>query len=112
MTASASRRAFLQRASALSLAGVATPWAVNLAAIGKAAASTAADYKALVCVFLYGGNDYGNTLVPYDSASYALYQGIRPTLAYARSSLDAARKAVGELEEQARRAGALPGWLR
>ena len=89
MTASASRRAFLQRASALSLAGVATPWAVNLAVIGEAAASTAADYKALVCVFLYGGNDYGNTLVPYDAASYALYQGIRPTLAYARSSLDA-----------------------
>jgi len=89
MTASASRRAFLQRASALSLAGVATPWAINLAAIGEAAASTAADYKALVCVFLYGGNDYGNTLVPYDAASYALYQGIRPTLAYARSSLDA-----------------------
>ena len=89
MTASASRRAFLQRASALSLAGVATPWAVNLAAIGEAAASTAADYKALVCVFLYGGNDYGNTLVPYDAASHALYLGIRPTLAYARSSLDA-----------------------
>ena len=69
MTASASRRAFLQRASALSLAGVAAPWAVNLAAIGEAAASTAGDYKALVCVFLYGGNDYGNTLVPYDPAT-------------------------------------------
>ena len=45
------------------------------------------DYKALVCVFLYGGNDYGNTLIPYDSARYALYQGMRPTLAYARSAL-------------------------
>ena len=85
----ASRRAFLQRASALSLAGVATPWALNLAAIGEAAAATASDYKALVCVFLYGGNDYGNTLIPYDSSRYALYQGMRPTLAYARSALDA-----------------------
>ena len=85
----ASRRAFLQRGSALSLAGIATPWAVNLAALGEAAAATASDYKAMVCVFLYGGNDYGNTLVPYDSSNYALYQAQRPTLAYARAALDA-----------------------
>ena len=85
----ASRRAFLKRASALSIAGVATPWALNLAAIAEAAAATATDYQALVCVFLYGGNDYGNTLIPYDSARYALYQGMRPTLAYARGALDA-----------------------
>ena len=85
----ASRRAFLRRASALSAAGAAAPWALNLAAIGEAAASTAADYKALVCVFLYGGNDYANTLVPYDAAHYALYQAQRPTLAYARTALDA-----------------------
>lgn len=87
MTSNASRRAFLQRASALSLAGAAAPWALNLAAIGEAAAATASDYKALVCVFLYGGNDYGNTLIPYDSARYATYQGMRPTLAYAQSAL-------------------------
>ena len=87
MTSNASRRAFLQRASALSLAGVAAPWALNLAAMAEAAAATATDYKALVCVFLYGGNDYGNTLIPYDSARYALYQGMRPTLAYANSAL-------------------------
>jgi uncharacterized protein (DUF1501 family) len=83
----ASRRAFLQRASALSLAGTAAPWALNLAAMGEAAATTATDYKALVCVFLYGGNDYANTLVPYDTANYALYNGLRPTLAYAHSAL-------------------------
>ena len=87
MTSNASRRAFLQRASALSLAGVATPWALNLAAMGEAAAATATDYKALVCVFLYGGNDYGNTLIPYDSARYAAYQAMRPTLAYPLSAL-------------------------
>ena len=52
-----SRRAFIQRASALSLAGSATPFVMNLAAMGEAAAATASDYKALVCVFLYGGND-------------------------------------------------------
>lgn len=87
MTINASRRAFLQRSSALSLAGIATPWALNLAAMSEAAAATASDYKALVCIFLYGGNDYGNTLIPYDNARYALYQGMRPTLAYPQANL-------------------------
>ena len=82
-----SRRAFLQRASALSVAGSATPWMLNLASIAEASAATAADYKAIVCVFLYGGNDYANTLVPYDANSYALYQQLRPTLAYSSASL-------------------------
>ncbi len=85
----ASRRAFLKRASALSLAGAAAPLALNLAAFGEAAAATASDYKALVCVFLYGGNDYANTLVPYDPTSYNLYQGLRPGLAYGHGSLAA-----------------------
>lgn len=89
MTNQASRRAFLKRASALGVAGVAAPWAINLLSIAEAAAATATDYKALVCVFLYGGNDYGNTLVPYDSANYTLYQQFRPTLAYARDALTA-----------------------
>jgi len=88
MTLNTSRRAFLQRASALSMAGVAAPWAINLAALGEAAATTASDYKAMVCVFLYGGNDYGNTLVPCDNTHYNQYQALRPTLAYARASLD------------------------
>ncbi|TFW31323.1 DUF1501 domain-containing protein [Massilia horti] len=87
MTTNASRRAFLRRASALSVAGAATPWALNLAAMAEASAASAGDYKALVCVFLYGGNDYANTLVPYDSTNYTIYQQLRPTLAYSRSAL-------------------------
>jgi uncharacterized protein (DUF1501 family) len=84
------RREFLRRASALGVAGAAAPWALNLAALGEAAAATApGDYKALVCVFLYGGNDYGNTLVPYDSASYNAYAAIRQTLATPRDQLAA-----------------------
>lgn len=83
----ASRRAFLRHASALSVAGVAAPWALNLASIAEASAATATDYKAIVCVFLYGGNDYGNTLVPYDQNSYNAYAALRPTLAIARSAL-------------------------
>ena len=31
------------------------------------------DYKALVCVFLFGGNDYANTVVTYDDPSYNAY---------------------------------------
>jgi uncharacterized protein (DUF1501 family) len=85
----ASRRAFLQRSSALSVAGIATPWALNLAAMAEASAAGADDYKAIVCVFLYGGNDYANTLVPYDSANYNAYQQLRPSLAYARDKLSA-----------------------
>ena len=74
-----SRRAFLKRSGQLALSGTALPLALNLAAMGEAAAfnATAGDYKALVCVFLYGGNDYGNTVVPYDNASYDLYSTIR-----------------------------------
>jgi uncharacterized protein (DUF1501 family) len=84
-----SRRAFLQRASALSLAGAAAPWALSLSAMADASAAAATDFKALVCVFLYGGNDYANTVVPYDAPNYALYNGFRPTFAYARDALAA-----------------------
>lgn len=89
MTTQASRRAFLRRAGILSLAGGAAPFALNLAAMAQAAAATATDYKALVCVFLYGGNDYANTLVPYDTSGYATYQRLRGNLAYGRDALAA-----------------------
>jgi uncharacterized protein (DUF1501 family) len=71
------RRAFLRRSTQLGLAGTALPFALNLAAMGEAAAFTATDYKALVCVFLYGGNDYANTVVTYDDDSYNRYSTIR-----------------------------------
>jgi uncharacterized protein (DUF1501 family) len=72
-----SRRAFLRRSAQLAMTGAALPLALNLAAMGEAAAFDATDYKALVCVFLYGGNDYANTVVTYDDASYNLYNSIR-----------------------------------
>ena len=72
-----SRRAFLRRSGQLALAGTALPFALNLAAMGEAAAFDATDYKALVCVFFYGGNDYANTVVTYDDASYNQYNTIR-----------------------------------
>lgn len=86
-----SRRAFLRRAGALSMLGSAAPWAFNLAAMADAAAATTAtdDYKALVCVFLQGGNDHGNTLIPFDAASHALYATARGGLALPLSTLQA-----------------------
>lgn len=87
MTMDQSRRAFLKRASMLSLTGGAAPFVMNLAAMGEAAAATASDYKALVCVFLFGGNDYANTLVPYDANQYAVYRAQRTNLAFAQSAL-------------------------
>jgi uncharacterized protein (DUF1501 family) len=45
----------------------------------RAAASDA--YQALVCIFLYGGNDGNNTVVPLDAANYKLYQQYRGPLA-------------------------------
>jgi len=83
------RREFLRRTGLLGVNGVAAPWAMNLAVMGTAAAQSAGDYKAIVCVFLYGGNDYANTVVPYDDVSHAAYRAIRPTIATPRDSLAA-----------------------
>ena len=87
MTMDQSRRAFLKRASALSIAGQATSFVLNLAASGEAAAATASDYKALVCVFFYGGNDYANTLPPFDSARHTFYTSQRPSFAHTQAAL-------------------------
>lgn len=90
-----SRRAFLRRIGQLAVVGAATPLGLNLAAIGEAAAFTASDYRALVCVFLYGGNDYANTVVHYDQPRWSAYRAIRqagqgPTgLAIDRPALEA-----------------------
>lgn len=84
--ASRTRRAFLRRAGALAAAG-GTPFAANLMTIGAAAAQTAGDHKALVCIFLNGGNDQSNTVVPTTGTAHTAYQSARPTLALAASQL-------------------------
>jgi uncharacterized protein (DUF1501 family) len=53
----------------------------------SALAQGTADYKALVCIFLFGGNDANNMIVPFDSAGYANYQSIRANLALSQASL-------------------------
>ncbi len=51
------------------------------------AQSGSADYRALVCIFLYGGNDSNNTIIPADDASMAAYQRIRGSLALGPADL-------------------------
>jgi uncharacterized protein (DUF1501 family) len=45
------------------------------------------DYKALVCVYLFGGNDSNNMVVPVDNARYTAYQSIRQGLAMTGTEL-------------------------
>jgi len=76
----ATRREFLRRASIISgtVGAAGAPFALNLAALGTAAAQSA-DYKAIVCLFLYGGNDSANMVLPTDTASWDAYQTVRST---------------------------------
>jgi uncharacterized protein (DUF1501 family) len=76
------RRNFLRHAGAL--AGTA---ALGQMGVFAARAQTASDYKALVCVFLAGGNDANNTVVPIDTAGYANYAQVRSGLALPQAQL-------------------------
>ena len=89
------RRSFLRRAGASAL-GLAASGGIpfNLATMAVSAATaapTVTDYKALVCVFLFGGNDGNNMVIPYGSADHATYAAGRGVLAIARDDLAATR---------------------
>ncbi|HEV2806749.1 MAG TPA: DUF1501 domain-containing protein [Chthoniobacterales bacterium] len=53
----------------------------------SAAPLDASDYKALICLFLFGGNDANNVIVPHDANGYASYAAARGTLAIPQASL-------------------------
>src|SRR5580658_8825469 len=81
----ATRRTFISCASlaaAGNLAGLRPFGALN-----ALAQSSSTDYKALVCVFLFGGNDANNTLIPFDTTGYGQYSSLRGDLALAQNSL-------------------------
>ena len=90
MTTNTSRREFLRRASLLSVAGTtAAPFALNLMSLGTAAAQTApTDYKALICLFMYGGNDSHHMVLATDPAAAAAYTAIRKTVDAAQIALN------------------------
>lgn len=78
------RREFLRRSGAAAVLA-ATPGLAYSQVIGSAADFT--DYRALVCVFLHGGNDSYNMLVPNTSAEYAAYAASRQNLALLQEDL-------------------------
>ncbi len=88
---SAARREFLKRTAATSALGVAAPMALQLSAVTNAAAASGEDYKALVCIFLYGGNDHFNTVVPYDAVQHAHYEKVRGSIGTSRAALAASK---------------------
>ena len=79
MSSSMDRRQLLRMGGALSGLGVAAPFALQLAAAGSAAGQSAPDYKALVCIFLFGGNDSHNTVLATDADSWGRYFSTRNT---------------------------------
>ena len=79
------RRCFLTHAGAL--AGAAAFGQLGEFAASAAHASTAGDYKALLCIFLYGGNDTNNVVIPIDTAGYANYAKLRSTIAIPQAQL-------------------------
>ena len=81
-----SRRDFLKRTCCTAAAGFAAA-SFNRFGLVNALAQSAQDYKALVCVFLFGGNDSNNMVVPFSSSGYASYQQIRSVLALPQNSL-------------------------
>ena len=96
----ASRRHFFRQSCGLATAaapllpGFNTPLAMGLAGIGALAAGQAAaadttGYRALVCLYLAGGNDAHNWVVPTDAASYLDYSRTRGALAWPAAKLQA-----------------------
>lgn len=94
---STTRRHFLAQ-SAAAAATPAAAWLSNLAAISEASAAPNSDYRALVCIFLNGGNDHANTVVPIDD-DHANYLRERPVIAHAKSSV--ASRPLGSVDGRA-----------
>jgi uncharacterized protein (DUF1501 family) len=90
------RREFFRQACCSAVGAIGMASAISqLRLIGAAAADSAppraaavpADYKALVCLFLNGGNDGNSMIVPADAAGHATYAAARGLLAVERSRL-------------------------
>jgi uncharacterized protein (DUF1501 family) len=78
------RREFIRGCCVLGAGGVAS----QLERFGRvtAFAQEASDYKALVCVFMFGGNDSNNMIVPIDSR-FSAYSTMRGPVALASGTL-------------------------
>jgi uncharacterized protein (DUF1501 family) len=85
------RRQFLRTASMASMAGFyVSPFLLELNSMAAMAQGTTSDYRALVCVYLQGGNDGHGTVIATDPSSFAAFTQARsgaPGLAYPMSEL-------------------------
>jgi len=85
------RRQFLGQASCAAVSSIPVlNTLLNLSFAEKLSALTApagGEYRAVVCLFLSGGNDSFNMLVPRETSAYAQYQATRSNLALAPGSL-------------------------
>jgi uncharacterized protein (DUF1501 family) len=86
------RRQFLRTASMASMAGIsASPFILGLNSMAAMAQGNGSSgYKALVCVFLQGGNDGHGTVIATDPTSFSAFTQARsgaPGLAYPQSEL-------------------------
>jgi uncharacterized protein (DUF1501 family) len=79
-----SRRSFLATAS---LAAAGNALGFRPFGMLNALAQTTTDYKALVCIFMFGGNDANNMLIPFDTKGYQNYSTVRGGLALPQSTL-------------------------
>jgi uncharacterized protein (DUF1501 family) len=92
------RREFLRRAACAAVGTAAMTSAIrDLRFMNAAVAqSNITDYKALVCIFLAGGNDSNNMVMPTTTSEYSNYSAIRtPVLAIPQSNLLSLKKSDG-----------------
>jgi uncharacterized protein (DUF1501 family) len=81
------RRGFLRTSCCTAAAAGVAASNLNRLGLMSAYAQSNSDYKALVCIFMFGGNDGNNTIIPNDTAGYANYASIRANLALAQNVL-------------------------
>src|SRR5436190_16118000 len=89
-SAQISRRQFIRQAACAAVGTAAMTSAIRDLRMMNAMAAQCdlTDYKALVCIFLSGGNDSNNLIVPTITAEYNNYASIRtPVLAIPQASL-------------------------
>lgn len=90
-----SRRDFF-RIAGRSLASAGGAALLARAGMMNALAQSSSSYQALVCIFLFGGNDANNLLIPNDTAGYANYSKIRSNLAIPQASLVAITDSISK----------------
>ncbi|MFY2764385.1 DUF1501 domain-containing protein [Arenimonas sp. MALMAid1274] len=85
---SPSRRRFLAQSAQIAL-GSAAAWATmgQLQLVQAATRPQPDDFRAMVCIYLFGGNDSFNMLVPRTASAYTQYQAARPALSIPQASL-------------------------